>query len=137
MIVEVCRDNAISQWLAGILPILEMATTFGVMTFLKFALTAFLSLTLSVLIGHAQSFNDFDVAPHNYYEAPLSDPMTALLEKAGRGEANLGEAPGKGRVAQVLKELDIPGRVAGLGIHAHEFAAEARTSRQSTRDLLQ
>ena len=79
------------------------ATVRSVRTFL------FWSLLLSkVAPCLAQSFNDFDLPPHDYYNAKLNDPMTQLVEKVGQGKVDLGPEPGKDRVQRLLDALEVP-----------------------------
>jgi hypothetical protein len=50
------------------------------------------------------AFNDFDLAPHNYYDRPLNDPMTlALAERGG----DFGEARDRALVAEMLEAFGI------------------------------
>lgn len=63
-------------------------------------------LLAPVVVG--QSFNDYDLPPHDYYNAPLTDPMSKLLKRLHAGELALEEPSGKPLVERLLVELDIP-----------------------------
>ena len=64
--------------------------------------------TLIAIPAFGQSFNDYDLAPHDYFGATLNDPMSALLERLGDPNKALSEPNGKPLVKRLLKELDIP-----------------------------
>ncbi len=63
-------------------------------------------LTASSIFG--QSFNDYDLKPHNYFGAPLKDPMSRFLERLDASGEELQEANGKPLVKRMLDELEIP-----------------------------
>ena len=84
----------------------------GVVTFVSMCLVhlrliVFL-LALSAVIARAQSFNDIDQPPHDYWTAQMDDPMTRLLAEVGRGDKVIGERPGLPLVRRLLSELKIP-----------------------------
>jgi hypothetical protein len=64
--------------------------------------------TLIAIPAFGQSFNDYDLEPHDYFGAPLNDPMSALLKRLGDPNKALSEPNGKPLVKRLLKELDIP-----------------------------
>ena len=53
----------------------------------------------------AQSFNDYDLEPHDYFGASLNDPMSRLLERLGDPNEALNEGNGKPLVARLLKRV--------------------------------
>lgn len=59
-------------------------------------------------VALAQSYNDYDLQPHDYYNAPLTDPMSELLRRIDAKDIVVEEANGKPLVKRLLKELDIP-----------------------------
>lgn len=70
------------------------------------------SLCAGVLLlfsgAHAQFFNDFDVAPHSYYERTGTDAFSELLTKQEKGEYDFGTETGLPLLQKMLDELDIP-----------------------------
>ena len=64
--------------------------------------------TLWAVPAFGQSFNDYDLKPHDYFGARLSDPMSVLLKRLGEPNKALGEANGRPLVERLLKELNIP-----------------------------
>ena len=65
-------------------------------------------LAWSAVFARAQSFNDFDQPPHDYWTAQMNDPMTRLLGEVESGEKVISEKPGLPLVQRLLKELGIP-----------------------------
>jgi hypothetical protein len=65
-------------------------------------------LALMALPAYGQSFNDYDIAPHDYFGATLTDPMSVLLKRLGDPNEALSEPNGKPLVRRLLKELGIP-----------------------------
>lgn len=63
-------------------------------------------LTLSPTQG--QSFNDYEIDPHRYFDAPLHDPMSVFLNKVKSGEISLEEFEGSALVRRLLDGLSIP-----------------------------
>ena len=65
-----------------------------------------------VLLCHAavdaQFFNDFDVAPHSYYERTGTDSFSELLTKKEKGEYDFGTETGLPLLRKMLEELEIP-----------------------------
>ena len=48
---------------------------------MRLLLPAFLTLTVSL---HAQTWNDFETPPHNYWKVPPGDPATLLQQRMER-----------------------------------------------------
>ncbi|MGK0188896.1 MAG: hypothetical protein ACI9R3_004710 [Verrucomicrobiales bacterium] len=62
------------------------------------------------LLASAQFFNDYTVAPHNYWEAETKDPMTLWLKDVEAGKRVVPEEQQSGRklVERLLHDLEIP-----------------------------
>ena len=56
----------------------------------------------------AAAFDDFEAAPHSYYERVLRDPFTQLKPALESGEIVLDRSSEKGFVLSLLKALNIP-----------------------------
>ncbi len=65
-----------------------------------------------VLLFHAaleaQFFNDFDVAPHSYYERTGTDSFSKLLTRKEKGDYDFGTETGLPLLRRMLQELNIP-----------------------------
>lgn len=67
-----------------------------------------LLFSLLAVPAFGQSFNDYDLKPHDYFGAELSDPMSVLLKRLGDPNEAFKEENGKPLVLRLLKELNIP-----------------------------
>ncbi|MDF1739838.1 MAG: hypothetical protein P1U86_11825 [Verrucomicrobiales bacterium] len=56
----------------------------------------------------AQFFNDFDVAPHSYYERTGTDSFSELLTRKAKGDYDFGTETGHPLLRKLLEELNIP-----------------------------
>jgi len=56
----------------------------------------------------AQAFNDFQIAPHSYFERERRDPMSRLLARVESGEFDYGDEPGLPLVRRLLEALEVP-----------------------------
>ena len=53
-------------------------------------------------------YNDFDKAPHNYYDMVLQDPVSKLARRIEAGEFSFPRPKGRELLEDLLAELDIP-----------------------------
>lgn len=74
----------------------------------RFATLAGGGILLSLSLAQAQFFNDFDVAPHSYYERTGADSFSQLLTKREKGEYDFGTETGLPLLQKMLDELNIP-----------------------------